>query len=161
MKIIQFAHITFCIISNHPDGTCRCNPPKWKTRLYPVYTISWLLVSPGHQQPWYWPCFPGLLPFQQTDCHFVHVWRVCTIPRPMASGLGLPAVCTIPRPMASELGLPVCSCPDALWLQKGSKISLNYSDGGGGIFRLLGSIPCLLMPWLLKSPGHQQAWYCQ
>ena len=23
-----------------------------------------------------------------------------------------------------------------------------------------GSIPCLLMPWLLKSPGHQQAWYC-
>ena len=21
------------------------------------------------------------------------------------------------------------------------------------------SIPCLLMPWWLKSPGHQQAWY--
>ena len=22
-----------------------------------------------------------------------------------------------------------------------------------------GSVPCLLMPWLLKSPEHQQAWY--
>ena len=25
--------------------------------------------------------------------------------------------------------------------------------------RLWGSIPCLLIPWLLKSPRHQQAWY--
>ena len=25
--------------------------------------------------------------------------------------------------------------------------------------RLWGSIPCLLMPWLLKSPERQQAWY--
>ena len=29
------------------------------------------------------------------------------------------------------------------------------------IFRLIWSIPCLLMPWLLKSAGHQQEWYCQ
>ena len=28
----------------------------------------------------------------------------------------------------------------------------EYSSCGG-------SIPCLLMPWLLKSPEHQQAWY--
>ena len=27
------------------------------------------------------------------------------------------------------------------------------------IFRLWLSIPCPLMPWLLKSPVHQQAWY--
>ena len=31
------------------------------------------------------------------------------------------------------------------------------SDAGDGMFWLWGSIPCLLMPWLLKSPEHQQA----
>ena len=36
---------------------------------------------------------------------------------------------------------------------------VNSSDAGVGIFRLKGSIPRLLMPWLLKSPEHQQAWY--
>ena len=30
---------------------------------------------------------------------------------------------------------------------------------GDRIFPLWGSIPCLLMPWLIKSPGYQQAWY--
>ena len=38
-------------------------------------------------------------------------------------------------------------------------LSLNSSDSGGGLFRLWGSIPCLLMPWLLKWPEHQLAWY--
>ena len=38
-------------------------------------------------------------------------------------------------------------------------LSLNSSDTGDGIFWLWGSIPCLQMPWLLKSPEHQQAWY--
>ena len=33
----------------------------------------------------------------------------------------------------------------------------NSSDAGDGMFWLWGSIPCLLMPWLLKSPEHQQA----
>ena len=33
------------------------------------------------------------------------------------------------------------------------------SDAGDGIFWLSGSIPCLLMHWLLKSPVHQQTWY--
>ena len=32
-------------------------------------------------------------------------------------------------------------------------------DPQSRIFRLLRSIPCLLRPWRLKSPGHQQAWY--
>ena len=35
----------------------------------------------------------------------------------------------------------------------------HSSDAGHGIFRLWGSIPCLLMHWLLKSPEHQQTWY--
>ena len=30
--------------------------------------------------------------------------------------------------------------------------NVNSSDAGDRIFRLWGSIPCLLMPWLLKSP---------
>ena len=38
---------------------------------------------------------------------------------------------------------------------------LNSSGAGDGIFRLWWSIPCLLVPWWLKSPGHQQAWYWQ
>ena len=36
---------------------------------------------------------------------------------------------------------------------------IDSSDAGDGIFRLWGSIPCLLMHWLQKSPVHQQAWY--
>ena len=35
------------------------------------------------------------------------------------------------------------------------------SDAGDGIIQRCGSIPFLLMPWLLKSPEHQQTWYCQ
>ena len=35
----------------------------------------------------------------------------------------------------------------------------NIVNAGNEIFRLWGSIPFLLMPWLLKSPVHQQAWY--
>ena len=38
---------------------------------------------------------------------------------------------------------------------------INSSDAVDGIFRLWESIPCLLMPWLLKSPEHQQVWYCR
>ena len=38
-------------------------------------------------------------------------------------------------------------------------MTINSSDAGDGIFRLCGSIPCLLMHWLLKSPVHNQAWY--
>ena len=42
-----------------------------------------------------------------------------------------------------------------------SCIEYYSSDAGDGIriFRLWGSIPCLLMPWLLQSPEHQRAWY--
>ena len=36
---------------------------------------------------------------------------------------------------------------------------INSSDAGDRIFRLLGSIPCLQMHWLLKSPVYQRAWY--
>ena len=38
-------------------------------------------------------------------------------------------------------------------------ILFNSSDTGDRIVRLWGSIPCLLMPWLLKSLEHHQAWY--
>ena len=37
--------------------------------------------------------------------------------------------------------------------------AFNSLDAGDGIFRLWESIPCLLMPWLLTSPEHQQAWH--
>ena len=36
---------------------------------------------------------------------------------------------------------------------------LNSFYAGDRIFWLSGSIPCLLMHWLLKVPMHQQAWY--
>ena len=39
------------------------------------------------------------------------------------------------------------------------QVRFNSSDAGGGIFPLWGSIPWLLMPWLPKSPVHQQAWH--
>ena len=39
--------------------------------------------------------------------------------------------------------------------------TFNSSDAGDGIFRFGASIPCLLIPWLLKFSKHQQAWYCQ
>ena len=39
------------------------------------------------------------------------------------------------------------------------KYNVNSSDARDGIFWLIWSIPCLLIPWLLKSPEHQQAWY--
>ena len=38
-------------------------------------------------------------------------------------------------------------------------VDTNSSNAGDRIFWFWGSIPCLLMPWRLKSPGHQQAWY--
>ena len=38
-------------------------------------------------------------------------------------------------------------------------LCLNSSDNWGAIFQLWGTIPCLLMLWLLKSPEHQQTWY--
>ena len=40
-----------------------------------------------------------------------------------------------------------------------AQADFNSSDAGDGIFQLWGPISCLLMPWLLKSPWHQQAWY--
>ena len=46
---------------------------------------------------------------------------------------------------------------------KNRKIHFNSSDAGDRIVRLRGSIQCLLMSWLLKSPEHQQAqyWLCK
>ena len=38
-------------------------------------------------------------------------------------------------------------------------VHLNSSDTGDRIFRIRGLLPCLLMPWLLKSPEPQEAWY--
>ena len=54
-------------------------------------------------------------------------------------------------------------------LQKTLKLSamilgslvFNSSDAGDRMLWLCGSVPCLLMPWLFKSPGHQQVWYWQ
>ena len=49
--------------------------------------------------------------------------------------------------MAAILFLPEC---------------VSSSDVADGIFQLIWSSPsCLLIPWLLKSAGHQQAWYKQ
>ena len=42
-----------------------------------------------------------------------------------------------------------------------NEYNLNSHDARGGIFLLIWSITSLLMAWLLKSPGHQQAWYLQ
>ena len=46
--------------------------------------------------------------------------------------------------MAAILSLPQC---------------VNSSEARDGIFQLIWWIPCLLMPWPLKSPEHQQTWY--
>ena len=27
--------------------------------------MTWQMKEPGHQQPWYWPCYPGIFQFQQ------------------------------------------------------------------------------------------------
>ena len=54
---------------------------------------------------------------------------------------------TDPTQLRDLSTLGVCPC------------SINSPDGGDGIFQLLKSIPCLLMPWVLKSPGHQKVWY--
>ena len=40
-------------------------------------------------------------------------------------------------------------------------IQMNSSDTRDGIFRLIWSISCLLMPWFLKSIGRLCAWYWQ
>ena len=50
---------------------------------------------------------------------------------------------------------------DSLNIDDLSPLMLNYShkDAGERIFRLWGSMPCLLMLWLLKSPDYQQEWY--
>ena len=37
--------------------------------------------------------------------------------------------------------------------------SYSYSFARDGIFQLIWSILCVLVPWLLKSPGHQQVWH--
>ena len=72
--------------------------------------------------------------------------------------------------------LPVCVCLLADWYLERTNICenhdnnakvevsqlpvyLNSFDAGDRLFQLWGSIPCLLMHWLLKSPEHQQAWY--
>ena len=47
----------------------------------------------------------------------------------------------------------------ALEMYQTCHLSLHSFDAEDGIYRLIGSILCLLMPWLLKLPGHQQAWY--
>ena len=52
------------------------------------------------------------------------------------------------------------TCSYALRLFGGDHY-FNSSDAIDGIFRLWGSIPCLLLPWPFKSPGHQQKWYWQ
>ena len=36
---------------------------------------------------------------------------------------------------------------------------LNFAEAETGIFRDNRSISCMLMPWLLASPSHQQPWY--
>ena len=62
------------------------------------------------------------------------------------------------------------TCLSAQWVKTNSvlkhftnidKVHVNTSDAGNRIFQLwaVGSIPCLLIRWLLKSPGHQRAWY--
>ena len=49
------------------------------------------------------------------------------------------------------------------WVLKGASLltvaAVNSSDAGNRIFRLWRLIPCLLMPWFLKSAGHQEAWH--
>ena len=49
--------------------------------------------------------------------------------------------------------------PSATATHTDCMIAFNSSDAGDGIFLLQVSIPYLLMHLLLKSPGHQQAWY--
>ena len=58
-------------------------------------------------------------------------------------------------------------CEQHKW--SGMKIWLSYNgcsgfylfDARDRLFRIIMSIPCFLMPWLLQSPGHQQARFWQ
>ena len=52
---------------------------------------------------------------------------------------------------------------DRLWLGTIRKLAINFSNAEDRIFRLWGSIQCLLIPWLLKPPEHLQAqyWLCR
>ena len=68
-------HFFFQNIISFPNvSQYKCNIFSWifpHRRQGPIYAVqsitllmSWLLVSPGHQQPWYWSCFPRILRFQ-------------------------------------------------------------------------------------------------
>ena len=60
----------------------------------------------------------------------------------------------MPNLSISEIGLKITHSNNSSRVQ-----CINSSDAGDGIFCLCGTIPCLLMHWLLQSPEHQQACY--
>ena len=69
----------------------------------------------------------------------------------------------IKQPVLHIYGLiQVCSNSSANALEI-PQSCVSSSDDGDGILGLWRSTPCLLMPWLLKSPEHQQAchWLCR
>ena len=61
--------------------------------------------------------------------------------------------------MSSAKWQPFCISFNVLILAM--KTDINPPDARDGIFWLTWSIPFLLMPRFLKSPGHQQEWYWQ
>ena len=50
----------------------------WITGSIPWRLMSWLLVLPGHQQPWYWQCrINGLLSLTKQD--FYYLWLISVV----------------------------------------------------------------------------------
>ena len=87
-----------------------------------------------------------------------------------ASMLCITGLCAGNSPGTSEFPAQMaCNTENAsIWwrhhewvLHKMADFYFNSSDAGDRIFQVVWSIPCLLMPWLLKSSEHQQAWYWQ
>ena len=49
----------------------------WWTRSIPWLLMTWLLTSPGHQQPWYWLCkIHKLLVFRRNNFNNLHHFTV-------------------------------------------------------------------------------------
>ena len=150
--------------------------------------MPWLLASPGHQQPWYWLCKIGKS-WSYTKKDFNSLWHVSVeewrckymFMFPLKKIARKELIFTMMSltfqflpllgsgPWKSDLLLLLHASDQRVTHLKQTAhydnishydtllmLETEYSSFGG-------SIPCMLMPWLLKSPVHQQAryWLCR
>ena len=69
----------------------------------------------------------------------------------------------IPQPSITEFSLKIKNYLSEISFKSPRWQWVNSSDAGDKILQLWGSVSCLLLFWLLKSPEHQQAryWLCR